>query len=155
MNSIVAPAAHSTKKAEMVTQLAEMDTDEQFWPGIAERITDGEFLSTIAEELKVNFAILRNWIRGNVVREKSYIEAERLGRGRRTELVLERTYEVAIQENADAPSHTEQLRAAEVFLKQANLPEAPHIGRVTNNYSITFVAAKDGREEKVIDQVPG
>lgn len=140
----------------MVTQLAELDTDEQFWPGIAERIADGEFLSTVAEELKVNFAILRNWIRGNVEREKSYIQAERQGRARRTERVLERTYEVATKENAEPPTHSDQLRAAEVFLKQANLPEAPGVGRITNNYSITFVAAKEGRpEEKVVNPIPG
>lgn len=135
----------------MVTALAEADTNEDFWPSIISRISDGEFISTIALELKVNHSILRNWIRGNKKREQEYIEAERAGKQHRIQQVLKKTYETATADIADEATRMEQLRAAEILLKQdGGETKAPtHVA----NIAITFVQAQDGKE-KVIDSIP-
>lgn len=149
----VAPATHSRKKSEMVSALAELDTNEDFWPGIVLRLSDGEFLSTIATELKVNHAILRNWIRGNKAREQEYSEAERAGKQHRINLVLRRVHDTATADIADPPTRMEALRAAEIALKQdGGETRAP---TQIANIAITFVQAENGKpKEKEINAIP-
>jgi len=138
----------------MVTALAELDTNEEFWPGVVARISEGEFISTIALELKVNYSILRNWIRGNKTREEQFSQAEIDGKKVRQQTALKKVYEAATAKIEADPTRMEQLRAAEIFLKQEDEIKAPpsRIGNLT----INFVAAKDGKEVKgeVIDQLP-
>jgi len=138
----------------MVTALAELDTNEEFWPGVVARISNGEFISTIALELKVNYSVLRNWIRGNKEKEQEFSQAEIDGKKVRQQAALKKVYETATAEIAVEITRTEQLRAAEIYLKQEEEVKAPpsRIGNLT----IHFVAAKDGKEVKgeVIDQLP-
>ncbi len=149
----LAPASHTRKKSEMWSALAQLNTEEEFWPTVVSRIADGEFISTIAGEIKVNHSILRNWIRGDVEREKQYQEAEKAGRFARIQRVMQKTYTTATAEIEGAPTTMEQLRAAEILLKHEQ-PEERTPTHVAN-IAITFVQAKDGREvkEKVIDPV--
>lgn len=148
-----APALHTRRKSEMVAALAELDTNDEFWPTIISRISDGEFVSTIALELKVNHSILRNWIRGNKKREQEYAEAERLGKQHRISNVLKKAYDTAVADIEQPTTRMEQLRAAEILLKQdsGETKMPTHIGDIT----INFVSAKDGKPEaRVIDQLP-
>lgn len=150
----VAPAVHSRKKSEMVSALAELDTNDEFWPVILSRISDGEFVSTIAEELKVNHSILRNWIRGNKGREQALAEAMQEGKKHRIQQVLRKTYDTATAEVTEPATRMEQLRAAEIMLKQQDaLADKPATFR---DLTINFVQAKEGRtvEGEVIDSVP-
>lgn len=148
----LAPAKHTRRKSEMVTALAEADTNEDFWPGIVARISDGEFISTIALELKVNHSILRNWIRGNKIREQEFMEADRAGKQARLERVLKKVHAAATEDIAEPTTRMEQLRAAEIYMKQHQPEDAP---KNIANIEITFVAASDGKPvEKVIDQLP-
>ena len=149
----IAPASHSRKKSEMVSFLADSDTNEDFWPGILSRLADGDFVSTIAGDLKVNHSVLRNWIRGNKAKEDAFVVAEREGKNTRIARVLQKTYETATADIADDPTRMEQLRAAEILLKQdgGDTRTPTQIA----NIAITFVAANNGRPvEKVIDQLP-
>ncbi len=150
----MAPASHSRKKSEMWSALAELGADAEFFPTIVSRLSDGEFLSTIAGELKVNHSILRNWIRGDKAREAAYLQAEQDGRQARIATVLRKTYDIAVTDSTEPPTRMEQLRAAEIMLKQGSGDEKP-----TNTFgdiTINFVSAKDGRPEGiVIDQLPG
>lgn len=148
----LAPAAHSRKKSEMWTALAELDTNDEFFPHLIMRISEGEFLSTLASEIKVNHSILRNWIRGNKEREKIFGDAERDGRQSRINKVLQKTYEAATADIAEPTTRMEQLRAAEVMLRQQQ-PDQNH--RTIANINISFVAADNGKpKENVIDHVP-
>ena len=150
----VAPAAHSIKKREMWLLLADLDTNEDFWPTLLSRISDGEFISILATELKVNHSILRNWIRGNKGREIAFGEAEKQGMQSRRERVMQRVHETATAEINEPATRMEQLRAAEIMLKQAEhgRPAPAQFGDIT----ISFVQAKEGRtiEGKVVDSVP-
>ena len=149
----LAPAAHSRKKSEMVSALAELDTDPEFWQTIVFRLSDGEFLSIIAEELKVNHSIIRNWIRGNKKREEEFVEAQRLGKQHRINCILQKTYDTATAEIKDQTTRMEQLRAAEILLKQGG--EETSAPTSIANIAITFVQADNGRPaEKVIDPIP-
>lgn len=141
-HAAVAPADHTRRKSQMVTALAELDTNDDFWPSIVSRISDGEFLSTIANELKVNHSILRNWIRGSKPREQAYAEAERAGKQYRISLVMKKAYETATADIADPATRMEQLRAAEILLKQGEGERAP---ASVANISITFVQAAEGK----------
>ena len=138
----------------MWSALAELDTNEDFWPAIVARISDGEFLATIASDLKVNHSILRNWIRGNKAREKAFADADKQGRQSRIERVMQRTYEAAASKISRKPTRMEQLRAAEIILKQqeSDRPATAQFGDIT----INFVQAQDGKtvEGKVIDSLP-
>jgi transposase-like protein len=149
----LAPAAHSRKKSEMWSALAELGADAEFWPEIVARISDGEFLSTLAGELKVNHSILRNWIRGDKGREQAFGEAEKAGLKARIERVMRKVHETAVADVKDAPTRMEALRAAEIMLKQSNENverAAPRIGDI----NIVFVEANNGKPlEKVIDPV--
>lgn len=149
----LAPASHSRKKSEMVSALAELDTNEDFWPTIVLRLSDGEFLSTIAGEYKVNHSILRNWIRGNKKREQEYEEAERQGKQHRINLVLRRAHETATADIIEPATRMEQLRAAEILLKhEGGETRAPS---QIANIAITFVQATEGKPAgAVIDQLP-
>lgn len=150
----MAPAMHSRKKSEMWSALATLDTEPDFFPTIISRLSDGEFLSTMAEEIKVNHSILRNWIRGNKDREEKYQQAEADGRQARIAKVLEKTYTIATTDSAEPPTRMEQLRAAEIMLKQGSGDEK----KTTNTFgdiTINFVSAKDGKPQgNVIDQLP-
>lgn len=150
----VAPAAHSIKKREMWLALADLDTNEDFWPTLLARISDGEFISVLATELKVNHSILRNWIRGNKPREQAYLEAEKQGRQSRVERVMEKAYETATAPIKEPTTRMEQLRAAEIMLRQhdASADKPQTFGDIT----INFVQAKEGRtvEGKVLDRLP-
>lgn len=133
--------------------LAELGENEDFWPAIVLRLSDGEFLSTLASELKVNHSILRNWIRGNKTREQQYAEAERAGKQHRINLVLKKAHETATSDIEAPATRMEQLRAAEILLKHEQ-PETKTPSHVAN-IAITFVQAQDGKPlEKVIDSVP-
>jgi transposase-like protein len=149
----LAPAAHSRKKSEMWSALAELGADAEFWPEIVARISDGEFLSTLAGELKVNHSILRNWIRGDKGREQAFGEAEKAGLKARIERVMRKVHETAVSDVTDPPTRMEALRAAEIMLKQSNENverAAPRIGDI----NIVFVEANNGKPlEKVIDPV--
>ena len=148
----LAPAGHSRKKAEMVSALAELDTDEDFWPTLVSRLSDGEFLSAIAEELKVNHSILRNWIRGSKARETDFVAAFEAGRQARIHRVLQKTYDAATADIAEPTTRMEQLRAAEVYLRQQ--PDAARPPSSLANLAIVFVQADNGKPlEKVIDPV--
>ena len=142
-------AKHSRRKSEMVTALAEADQDPDFWQTIIDRISDGEFISTIAQELKVNHSILRNWIRGNMKREQEFQQAERDGKQARIQAIHKKIHETAIAEVEAEVTRMEQLRAAEIALRQQDHEKAPtqKFGDIT----INFVAAKDGKQEKVIE----
>ena len=145
------PAKHTRRKSEMVTALAEADTNEEFWPTIISRISDGEFISTIANELKVNHSILRNWIRGNKKREEEFMLADREGKQARIARVLQKVHETATADITEPASRMEALRAAEILLKQeGGESKAPSS---IANITINFVAADNGKE-KVIDQLP-
>jgi len=148
-----APAKHSRRKSEMVTALAQADLEQEFWPTIVSRISEGEFISTIALELKVNYSILRNWIRGNAVREAEFSQAEQDGKQVRIQKVLKKVHETATADIPEETTRMEQLRAAEIALRVQEHEKAPppRIGEI----NITFVSAKDGKPaEKVIDQLP-
>lgn len=148
-------AKHSRRKSEMVTALAEADQNEEFWPTIIDRISDGEFISTIASELKVNHSILRNWIRGNMRRESEFQQAERDGKQARIQAVLKKVHETAVADIAEDTTRMEALRAAEIALRQQENEKAPP--PKFGDLHITFVSAKDGKpQEKVIepDQLP-
>lgn len=149
----VKPASHSLKKREMWQMLAELDTNEEFWPDLLARISDGEFISEVAKAIEVHHSILRNWIRGNKGREQAFQQAESQGKAHRAEQVLKMTYGVATAEVKELPTRMEQLRAAEIMLKQQPERRAPS---TIANIAITFVAAKDGKpaEPITIDQVP-
>ena len=151
----MAPAAHSRKKSEMVTALAEADTNEEFFPELMARISDGQFLSSIADDLHVNHSILRNWIRGNKERERIYQEAEKQGRFARVEKVMRKVHDIATTDVADPPSHMEALRAAEILLKHEQPAPGDAPPRSVANIAITFVDARDGKPvEKVIGPLP-
>ena len=150
------PATHSRRKSEMVSALADLDTNEDFWPEIVSRISEGEFVSTIATELKVNYSILRNWIRGNKAREAEYQQAEQDGKQSRIQRVLKRVHETATAPVAAEVTHMEALRASEIALKQHDQERAP-----TQNFgdiNIIFVAADNGKPKEIkgesFDQVP-
>lgn len=146
----MAPALHSRKKSEMVTALAEADTDSEFWPSIVSRLSDGEFLSTVAEELKVNHSVLRNWIRGSQKREQDFQIAFEEGKRHRLNLVLKKTYSTAVADIEEPTTRMEQLRAAEILIRQSG--DAPRAPSSIANIEITFVQASDGRpKEKVIN----
>lgn len=151
-HAVAAPADHTRRKSQMVTALAELDTNEDFWPTIVSRISDGEFLSTIAGELKVNHSILRNWIRGSKPREQAYAEAERAGKQHRINMVLKKTYETAVADVADPATRMEQLRAAEILLKQQDEAKAPP--SAVANIQINFVAASDGKPKGEVIEHP-
>lgn len=137
----------------MVSALAELDTNEEFWPSLVMRISDGEFVSTIANELKVNHSILRNWIRGNKKREQEFQQAEQDGRQYRIKKVLQKAHEAATADISDPPTRMEALRAAEILLRQDG--GDIRTPSTVANIAITFVAAKDGKpEENVIDHLP-
>jgi transposase-like protein len=146
------PPLHTRRKSEMVTALAEADTNEEFWPTIISRISDGEFISTIANELKVNHSILRNWIRGNKKREEEFMSADREGRQARINKVLQKVHETATADIEAPATRMEALRAAEIMLKsQGDLaePKVPQVG-----IAITFVSAQNGKPtEKEIGPV--
>lgn len=150
----LAPASHSMKKREMWHVLAELDTNPEFWPEIIARVSDGEFISEVAKDCQVHYSILRNWIRGNKAREQAFCEAERQGKARRVEKVLEKAHEVALADIEGPPNRMEQLRAMEILLKQESRQPAQH--QTFGDITINFVAAKDGKEIKgeVIDQLP-
>ena len=146
-----APAQHSRRKSEMVTFLAESDTNEDFWPAILARIAEGEFVSTIALELKVNYSVLRNWIRGSKEKETAFTEAERDGKQQRITRVLKKTYETATADIAEDTTRMEQLRAAEILFKhEGGETKAP---TQIANIAITFVQADNGKE-KVVGSIP-
>ena len=151
----VTPASHSTKKSEMWSALAELDTNEDFWPTIVSRLGDGEFLAQLAKELKVNYSILRNWIRGNKGREQAFAEAEKQGRQSRVERVMQKAYETATATIEEPATRMEQLRAVEIMLRQADqsVDKPTTFGDIT----INFVQARDGKtveQGRVIDSVP-
>jgi len=134
----------------MWSSLAELDTNEEFWPAIVSRISDGDFLSTLASELKVNHSILRNWIRGNKGREQAFADAEKQGLQSRIERVMQRTYEAATSTISRKTTRMEQLRAAEIMLKQheSDRPAPAQYGDIT----INFVQAQDGKTvEKILE----
>ena len=138
----------------MVSALAELDTNPEFWPSIIARISDGEFVSTLAEEMKVNHSILRNWIRGNKKREQELAEAMHLGKHYRIQQVLRKTYDTATARISEPETRMEQLRAAEIMLKQQGDASGPPPG-TSIGLSITFVSAQDGKPvEKIIDPLP-
>mgnify|MGYP001611534686 FL=1 len=151
----VKPASHSLKKREMWTQLAELDTNEDFWPALLERFSDGEFLSSVAEILEINHAILRNWIRGNKEKETAYKVAEADGKRRRMDKVMEKVHTIATTDSQEPPTRMEQLRAAEILLKQKD--SDPVVKQQFGDITINFVSAKDGKpaiEGEVLDQLP-
>lgn len=144
-------ALHSRKKSEMVSALAEFDTNEDFWPSLVQRISDGEFVSSIAEGLKVNHSILRNWIRGNKKREEELQVALEAGKKARMERVVKSIYEVATTAVTEPATRMEVLRAAELMLKSQTPDEnkGPRIGSL----NITFVAANNGQPaEKLVGE---
>ena len=146
----IAPASHSRKKSEMVTFLAQSDTNDEFWPAIVARLADGEFLSTIAGDLKVNHSILRNWIRGNTEKEKAFAAAERDGKNLRISRVLQKTYETATADIENDTTRMEQLRAAEILLKQDG--GETRTPTTIANIAITFVQANNGKpQEKALN----
>jgi hypothetical protein len=148
----MAPAKHSIKRREMWSLLADLDQNEEFWPSIIERISDGDFISEIAKSCNVTHSILRNWIRGNKARDAAYIAAELHGRKARAERVLQKTFETAVADIEAPPTRMEALRAAEIMLKQRDAEQSPR--QQFGDINITFVAAKDGRPaEKVIEHV--
>ena len=140
----------------MVTALAELDTEAEFFPNIISRISEGEFVSTIALELKVNYSILRNWIRGNKAREEQFTEAEAQRKKVRIQNALKKVYETATAEIETPPTRMEALRAAEILLKQQEEEKAPtqRFGDIT----INFVAAENGKPKEIkgetLDQLP-
>lgn len=144
------PAEHSLRKAEMWETLATLDTDEQFFPVITHRISEGVFLSEIAKELRVTYSVLRNWIRGNKERDLEYKQAEADGRTARAEAIKRKMYDTATQDVVGELTHADQLRAGEILLKQESASEVKAPTQVAN-IQINFVAAKDG---KTIDQLP-
>ena len=138
----------------MVTALAEANTNSEFWPEIVSRISDGEFVSTIALELKVNYSILRNWIRGDKAREQEFTQAEADGKQARIQRVLKRVHDTATAESEAPVTTMESLRAAEIALKQQEHEKAP-MQKFTGDIQINFVAAENGRPAgKIIDQLP-
>ena len=149
-------APHSRRKSEMVTALAELDTDAEFFPGIMMRISEGEFVSTIALELKVNYSVLRNWIRGNKAREQEFAAAEAEGKRVRHQNAMKKIYETATARIEAEPTVADQLRAAEMVIKQSEEEKAPETR--FRDISITFVAAENGKPKEVkgevIDQLP-
>lgn len=138
------PTRHTLRRADMWGHLAELNTNEDFWPELILKVSEGNFLSTCAKEIGVHHGILRNWIRGDKKREEQYQQAEKDGKRRRMEQVMEKVHALAITEIAETPSHTDVLRAAEIALKhsgesgQAEPPKIPGI-------SITFVTAETPR----------
>ena len=138
----------------MWSALAELDMNEDFWPTMVSRLGDGEFLAALAKELKVNYSVLRNWIRGNKSRELAYAEAEKQGRHSRLERVIQRAYETATADIKEPTTRMEQLRAAEIMLRQhdASGDKPQTFGDIT----INFVQAKEGRtvEGEVLDRLP-
>lgn len=137
----------------MVTALAELDTNEDFWPHIVSRLSEGEFFTVIVQEYKINHSLFRNWIRGNKKREQEFNEAEALGKRHRISNILRKTYETATADIDEKTTRMEQLRAAEILLKQDSGETRPPSSIA--NIAITFVQAQDGKpQEKVIDSVP-
>lgn len=137
----------------MWAALAELETNEDFWPTVVSRLADGEFLSTVATDLKVNHSILRNWIRGNKGREQAFVEADKQGMQARIERVRQKVYGAAIADVEAKITHADQLRAAEIMLKQSDQAKTPH--STFGDITINFVQAKDGRtiEGEVVDRV--
>jgi hypothetical protein len=150
----VMPAKHSRRKSEMVTLLAELDaSDPDFFSRIVLRISEGEFISDLALELKVNYSILRNWVRGNKARETEFAAAEAEGKKFRQQEAMKKIYATATATIEAEPTRADQLRAAEMIIKQEE--EKTPMQKFTGDISITFVAAQDGKPaEKVIDQLP-
>ena len=135
--------------------LADLDTNEDFWPTLLSRISDGEFPSEIAVSLKVNHSILRNWIRGNKGREQAFAEAEKQGRQSRVERVMQKAYETATAEITEPATRMEQLRAVEIMLRQAD--QSSDKPTTFGDITINFVQARDGKtveQGRVIDSVP-
>ena len=149
-------AQHSRRKSEMVTALAELDANPDFWPGVAMRIAEGEFISTIALELKVNYSVLRNWIRGNKAREQEFSAAEIEGKKVRQQIAMKKIYETATANIEAEPTRADQLRAAEMVIKQAEEEKAPE--QRFRDITINFVAAENGKPKVVkgetLDQLP-
>ena len=121
--------------------LADLDTNEDFWPTLLSRISDGEFPSEIAAGLKVNHSILRNWIRGNKGREQAFVEAEKQGRQSRVERVMQKAYETATATIEEPATRMEQLRAVEIMLRQAD--QSSDKPTTFGDITINFVQARD------------
>ena len=138
----------------MWSSLAELDTNDDFWPTIVSRISDGEFLSTVASDLKVNHSILRNWIRGNKGREQAFADADKQGRQSRIDRVMQKAYETATAAIEAPATRMEQLRAAEIMLRQAE--QSQDKPATFGDITINFVQARDGKtvEGTVIDSLP-
>ena len=138
----------------MWSSLAELDTNDDFWPTIVSRISDGEFLSTVASDLKVNHSILRNWIRGNKGREQAFADADKQGRQSRIDRVMQKAYETATAAIEAPATRMEQLRAAEIMLRQAE--QSQDKPATFGDITINFVQARDGKtvEGAVIDCLP-
>ncbi len=151
-NLPIPPPAHSRRKSEMVTLLAELDdADQEFFPRIVMRISEGEFISDVALELKVNYSVLRNWIRGNKARETEFATAEAEGKKFRQQEALKKIYATATEFIKSEPTRADQLRAAEMIVKHEEETKAPE--RLFRDLTINFVAAENGKPaEKVIEQ---
>jgi hypothetical protein len=150
-------AEHSRRKSEMVTALAELDAgDPEFFPTIISRMSDGEFISTIALELKVNYSILRNWIRGNKSREEQFAQAEIDGKQVRAQRARKKIYDTATADLEGQPTHADQLRAAEMVIKEQEESKSPE--QRFRDITINFVAADNGKPKEVkgetVDQLP-
>ena len=149
-------AQHSRRKSEMVTLLADLDAaDPDFFPRIVLRIAEGEFIADVALELKVNYSVLRNWIRGNKAREIEFATAESEGKKFRQQAAMKKIYATAIADITAEPTRADQIRAAEMIIKQEE-EKAPtqRFGDIT----INFVAAENGKPKEVkgevVDQLP-
>jgi len=149
----VKPALHSLRKAEMWTALANLGEDPEFFPSLMVRIGDGEFLSTLAGELKVTHGILRNWIRGDKSREEAYQQAEKDGKQARITRILRRMHDTATAKVEGEITHADQARAAELMLKQEMQEEVRKAPSSIANIQINFVEAQDGKP-KDVSQLP-
>lgn len=150
---VTKPAAHSLRRAEMVSSLAEADLNEDFFPQMMLRISEGVYLSEIAKECRVTYSVLRNWIRGNKARDEEYKKAEADGKTARAEKVMQKIYDVATAPVAAEITNADQMRAAEIYLKQDGQQESRQGPSTIANIAITFVAAQEGKE-KTVDPVP-
>ena len=90
---------------------------------------------------------------GNKARETEFEKATAAGKQARIAKVLQKTYDAATADVKEPTTRMEQLRAAEVYLRQQ--PDEARPPSSINNMAIVFVQSDNGRPvEKVIDPVP-
>ena len=131
-------------KTDEWRRLAEKDVDPEWWPSQLEIIEQGGTLEALAEVVAVRYTIFRAWIRGNAEREISLANAEREGKARKMERVLQAAFNTALAPCDEPVKRSDALRAIELLLKPSSTI-ALNSDRTPSGITIRFVESVDGK----------